>query len=137
MCATYNSDSSLLPHRNGYGAHPAPDYVRKSGPAGETLIQALARENATVPPWDPTRKVWLTVPYKEKREAMGLGAKFDIDRNRYYVTQEQAIALRDLEASAMHALPALASPPSFARSSVRIPWLRRTSQGGFLQTRFR
>ena len=100
----FNSDAKLdsLTMRNGYGAHPAPNYVRKPGPAGETLLQALARENATLPPWDPMRKVWLSVPFQQKKDAMGLGAVFDVTRNRYYVTQEQAIALRDLEASALH-----------------------------------
>lgn len=122
---SYNSDTSHLHERNGYGARPALDYVRKPGPAGETLMQALARENSTLPPWDPTRKVWLSVPFKQKRDAMGLGAKFDNDRNRYYVTQEQAIALRDLEVSAMPTRRdptlCLASLLSAAPSTVHLP----------------
>jgi hypothetical protein len=66
--------------------------------SSETLEQALARENKNLDASaasQPSRKVYLCVPFKEKKDAMGFGAQFDIGRNRWYVLQEQAVALMD------------------------------------------
>ena len=48
-------------------------------------------------PDDPNRKIYIRVPFKEKKVAIGFGAVFDTDRNRWCVTQEQAIALKEVE----------------------------------------
>ena len=66
--------------------------------SSETLEQALARENKALDASaasQPSRKVYLCVPFKEKKDAMGFGAQFDNGRNRWYVLQEQAVALMD------------------------------------------
>lgn len=65
--------------------------------SAETLEQALARENRTLSAsqLQPSRKVYLCVPFREKKDAMGFGAQFDTGRNRWYVLQEQAVALMD------------------------------------------
>jgi hypothetical protein len=66
--------------------------------SSETLEQALARENKNLDASaasQPSRKVYLCVPFKEKKDAMGFGAQFDNGRNRWYVLQEQAVALMD------------------------------------------
>ena len=65
--------------------------------SGETLEQALARENKDLDAsaLQPSRKVYLCVPFREKKDAMGFGAQYDIGRNRWYVLQEQAVALMD------------------------------------------
>ena len=61
--------------------------------------EKLAMENRKLAnaPDDPNRKIYIRVPFKEKKVAIGFGAIFDTDRNRWCVTQEQAIALKDVE----------------------------------------
>ena len=61
--------------------------------------EKLAMENRKMAnaPDDPNRKIYIRVPFKEKKVAIGFGAVFDTDRNRWCVTQEQAIALKDVE----------------------------------------
>ena len=65
--------------------------------SSETLEQALARENSNLDASElqPSRKVYLCVPFREKKDAMGFGAQFDNSCNRWYVLQEQAVALMD------------------------------------------
>ena len=61
--------------------------------------EKLAMENRKLAnaPDDPNRKIYIRVPFKEKKVAIGFGAIFDTDRNRWCVTQEQAVALKDVE----------------------------------------
>lgn len=61
--------------------------------------EKLSMENRKLAnaPLDMKRKVYLRVPFKEKKIAIGFGAVFDTDRNRWCCTQEQAIALKDVE----------------------------------------
>ena len=61
--------------------------------------EKLAMENRKLAnaPDDPNRKIFIRVPFKEKKVAIGFGAIFDTDRNRWCVTQEQAVALKDVE----------------------------------------
>jgi len=61
--------------------------------------EKLAMENRKMAnaPDDPNRKIYIRVPFKEKKVAIGFGAVFDTDRNRWCVTQEQAIALKEVE----------------------------------------
>ena len=61
--------------------------------------ERLSMENRKLAnaPLDMKRKVYLRVPFKEKKIAIGFGAVFDTDRNRWCCTQEQAIALKDVE----------------------------------------
>ena len=86
--------------------------------SGETLEQALARENKNLDAsaLQPSRKVYLCVPFKEKKDAMGFGAQYDIGRNRWYVLQEQAVALMDFPMFKKwlpdNALPSVISRPT-------------------------
>jgi hypothetical protein len=61
--------------------------------------EKLAMENAKLAnaPPDPNRRIYLRVPFREKKVAIGFGAIFDTERNRWCCTQEQAIALKDVE----------------------------------------
>ena len=86
--------------------------------SGETLEQAPARENKSLDAsaLQPSRKVYLCVPFKEKKDAMGFGAQYDIGRNRWYVLQEQAVALMDFPMFKKwlpdNALPSVISRPT-------------------------
>ena len=43
------------------------------------------------------RKIYLRVPYKEKKTAIGFGAFFDTARVRWAIAEDVALSLRDVE----------------------------------------
>ena len=73
-----------------------PGYLNSRPRSYEEKLSMENRKLANAPV-DMKRKVYLRVPFKEKKIAIGFGAVFDTDRNRWCCTQEQAIALKDVE----------------------------------------
>ena len=102
MALSHQTSAEEAARRQTAAAHPTQGQHGMGDPVTgrpRSYEEKLAMENrkmANAPP-DPNRKIYIRVPFKEKKVAIGFGAVFDTDRNRWCVTQEQAIALKEVE----------------------------------------
>ena len=75
-------------NKNNAGAGlPACEKDRRPQRAQQGVAQA---RRPTMAGLEPSKKVYLVVPFKEKKDAMGVGAQFDRDRNRWCAAPQRA-----------------------------------------------